>query len=242
MKRLSGFKTALKNMSRIVGKKILKILIVLFVLFGCVSTLQVVLVRYINPPVTFPMVWEWVIKKSTGRPYTPFIYEWRDFDQISSHLKKAVMAAEDQRFLSHNGFDFIELRRIFDEFIKEGRIRGGSTITMQAARSIYLIPCRNIVRKAFEAWYTILMEFFWDKKRIFELYLNCVDWGDAVIGAEAASQRYYGVSSGKLNPSQAAMMAGILPAPHRLSPKKPDSYLLSRQKRILKDMKLMPEY
>ncbi|MBF0199983.1 MAG: monofunctional biosynthetic peptidoglycan transglycosylase [Desulfamplus sp.] len=216
------------------------ILLIFLALLG-ISIVQVVLIKYINPPFTIPMVWEWVLKHSAGRPFKSFSYEWRSLEDISPHLKRAVLAGEDQRFLSHNGFDFIELRRIFKEFVDRGRIRGGSTITMQAARSLYLIPCRSLFRKAIEAWYTIFMEIFWDKRRILEIYLNCVDWGSGIVGAEAAAQSYYGCTAQKLNGQQAAMMTAILPAPHRLSPLKPDESLIWRQQRILRDMKLMPQ-
>ncbi|MBF0200908.1 MAG: monofunctional biosynthetic peptidoglycan transglycosylase [Desulfamplus sp.] len=234
MFKLSGKLRTLRN-------KAFKGILSTFLLLLVISVAQVVTIKYINPPFTLPMVWEWVLKKSTGRPFKPFAYEWKDIEDISHHLQRAVLAAEDQRFLSHNGFDFIELRRIFKEFMDRGRIRGGSTISMQAARSLYLIPCRSVIRKALEAWYTIFMEIFWDKKRILEIYLNCVDWGYGIVGAEAAAKSYYGCGATELDAAQSAMMTAILPAPHRLSPSNPDQYLISRQQRILKDMPLMPQ-
>ncbi len=222
-------------------KIILKALLIAMLLFVMLTIVQVLLIKYVNPPLTVPMVWEWILKKAEGNPHIPIDYEWCDLARVSPHLRRAVLAAEDQRFLSHNGFDFIELRRAIEEFMEKRRLRGASTITMQAARSLFLVPCRNIFRKGAEAYYTILMELFWDKKRILEIYLNCVDWGKGVVGAEAAARRYYACSASELTPAQAALMTAILPAPHRLSPMKPNSYLKSRQQHILKNMKLVPQ-
>lgn len=222
-------------------KKFLKVLLITLLLFVVVTNLQVLLVKYINPPLTVPMAWEWILKTTRDKPHIPMVYEWRDLSSISPHLQRAVMAAEDQRFLSHNGFDYIELQRVIEEFMEKRRIRGASTITMQAARSLFLVPGRNIFRKGAEAYYTVLMELFWDKKRILEIYLNCVDWGKGVVGAEAAARRYYACSAQALTPAQAALMTAILPAPHRWSPVKPDGYLRSRQEHIMKNMKLMPQ-
>ncbi len=222
-------------------KNLLNFLLISILLFFVVTTAQVLLIKYFNPPLTVPIVWEWILTKTNHRPPISINYEWKDLNEISPHLRRAVLASEDQRFLSHNGFDFIELRRILEQFLEKRRIRGGSTITMQAARSLYLIPCRNIFRKGAEAFYTVLMELFWNKKRILEIYLNCVDWGEGTVGAEAAARRYYRCSAGALTPAQAALMTAILPAPHRLSPLKPDKSLKSRQRYILKNMKLMPQ-
>ena len=210
------------------------------VVVSLITFFQVLLFRYVSPPLTVPMVWEWIIKKRANQPFVSPAYHWRDLGEISSHLKQAVLAAEDQRFLNHHGFDFIELKRIWKEFRERGRIRGGSTITMQAARSLFLIPSRTLIRKGFEAWYTLFMECFWDKERILEIYLNCVDWGSGVVGAEAAARKYFSCSAKLLTPTQAAAMAAILPAPHLWSPTHPGAHVRSRQQRILKDMKHMP--
>ncbi|MBF0259589.1 MAG: monofunctional biosynthetic peptidoglycan transglycosylase [Desulfamplus sp.] len=214
----------------------------IFALFLLLTTpvLQVLMFKFINPSFTIPMIWEWCEKKVTREDYLEFSYEWRDIDQISSHLRKAVLAAEDQRFASHNGFDFIELKKAFADIKSGKKVRGASTITMQAARSLFLVPWRSIVRKGIEAYYTVFMEIFWSKERILEIYLNTVDWGIATVGAHAAAEKYFSCSAKDLTKAQAALLAAILPSPHTWSPTNPDSYVRSRQKRIMKDMRLMP--
>ena len=167
-------------------------------------------------------------------------YYWRPIEKISPHLRKAVLAGEDQRFLSHRGFDFAELNVAFKDMALNRRTRGASTITMQAARTVFLWPDKGWLRKMAEAYYTVLIEICWDKGRILEIYLNTVDWGDNVIGAEAASKKYFKKACTHLTRSQSALLAAILPNPKVWSPTKPGENVLKRQKRILKDMKKMP--
>ena len=155
-------------------------------------------------------------------------------------MRRAVIAAEDQRFLSHNGFDFNEIKNALKTLIKSKKLRGASTISMQTARSVFLLSSRSMFRKMAEIYYTVLVELFWDKHRILEMYLNTVDWGTGVTGAEAASQKYFSKSAQHLTPSQAALMTAILPNPHRWSVKHPTPYLKARQKQIMRDMHLMP--
>ncbi|MBF0467779.1 MAG: monofunctional biosynthetic peptidoglycan transglycosylase [Desulfamplus sp.] len=221
-------------------RRLLKIPAIVFFLLLGIPVLQVLMFKFVNPSFTIPMVWEWCEKKVTRKDYVEFSYEWKDIDQISLHLRKAVLAAEDQRFASHNGFDFIEIKKAFADIKSGKKVRGASTITMQAARSLFLIPWRSIVRKVIEAYYTVFMELFWSKERILEIYLNTVDWGIATVGAHAAAEKYFSCSAKDLTKAQAALLAAILPSPHTWSPTTPDSYVRSRQKRIMKDMRLMP--
>ena len=165
--------------------------------------------------------------------------EWRSVKDISPHLLKAVLAAEDQRFLSHRGFDYQEIYRAAKEIFNDGKLRGASTITMQMARTVFLWQGRSMTRKITEAYYTVLIEFVMPKKRILELYLNTVDWGVGIRGAEAASKKYFNKSAAELTPEEAALLAAILRGPHMLSPVNPDEYILERQKRILKSMENM---
>ena len=212
---------------------------VLLLLIVC-SAAQVLFVRFKAPTTTVRMFFEEATMRWNGKPYSPPDSHWRDLHDISPHLRKAVLAAEDQRFASHRGFDFVELENAVRDYLDKGRLRGASTITMQTARTLFLWGGRDFLRKGLEAWYTILMEVLVGKERILELYLNTVDWGADIRGAEAASMKYYGVSCDRLTPEQAALMAAILPRPHKWSPKAPTSYLLERRNRILKDMRLMP--
>ena len=205
-----------------------------------VSAIQVLAFKFANPPFTVNMVYEWVMGNCFSQPYVKPVYIWKDLNQISVHLKKAVLASEDQRFMAHNGFDFREIRKVVDEAMANQGIRGASTITMQAARSLFLPSSRSIVRKLAEAWYTILMELFWDKSRIMEIYLNTVDWGTGVVGAQAGAQAYFSCDARQLGPAQAALMAAVLPSPHKWSAKTPGPYVKKRQRWIMAQMPAMP--
>ena len=165
--------------------------------------------------------------------------EWRSLNDISPYLIKAVLAAEDQRFMYHSGFDFREIYRAVKDSYSDKKIRGASTITMQMARTVFLWHGRDILRKTVEAYYTVLIEFVMPKKRIMEIYLNTVDWGIGIRGAEAASKKYFHKKSSALTAEEAALLAAILRGPHTLSPINPDEYVIARQTRILKDMAKM---
>lgn len=208
--------------------------VVLVLIFFSVS--QVVLFKYVNPTGTVNMIWEQLLAKVNQTVYIPSAYGWRNLDKISANLQQAVLASEDQRFLSHNGFDFKEMKIVIEDIIETQRFRGASTISMQAARSLFLPSSRSFLRKAIEAWYTILIEFFWDKQRIFEIYLNTVDWGTRTVGAQAGAQRYFSCNADQLTKTQSALMAAILPSPHKWSAKKPSAYIQKRHRRILKQM------
>jgi monofunctional glycosyltransferase len=213
-------------------------LLLLLMLF---SLLEVLAFRFINPPTTMPVIVTRIqnIFLSADEDLVVPKGEWRPIKNISPNLVRAVMAAEDQRFMTHSGFDYRELNKTVKDMVNRKRFRGASTITMQMARSVFLWKGMDIVRKLLEAYYTVLIEAVMPKVRIMELYLNSVDWGNGVIGAEAASKKYFNKSASRLTAEEAALMAAILPNPHRWSPVKPSRYLLSRQRSILKSMKMM---
>lgn len=223
------------------GRWIGKLFFRLFLLFIVLSILEVLFFRFVNPPTTAFWAWQWMKAAVLSRPFTPVRHEWRDLERISPHLRKAVLAGEDQRFLDHHGFDFVELEYALRDAVKDGKVRGASTITMQTARVVFLWPDRTVFRKAFEAYYTVLLELFWSKERILETYLNMVDWGPGVMGAEAACRKYFDVGADRVTPLQAAGLAAILPSPHRWSPVRPGKYVSARRKRINEDMKTMPD-
>jgi len=229
MKKKNKFLTWLR-------KTCLKIIIFFF----CFTIIQVLIIKYINPPFTPNIAWEWVECVFKKLPEKCPEYNFKKLEDISPHLRKAVLAAEDQRFLSHNGFDFNEIKSAVKTLFKRKKLRGASTISMQAARSLFLLSSRSVFRKIAETYYTVLIELLWSKQRILELYLNSVDWGTNITGAEAASQKYYSKSAQHLTPSQAALMTAILPNPHLWSVKHPSEYLKTRQAQIMKDMRLMP--
>jgi monofunctional biosynthetic peptidoglycan transglycosylase len=214
----------------------LKFLLILIVL----SISQVLLLRFLNPPFTTRTARTWFGNKLTmGHDKGP-LYHWRQLKQISPHLRKAVLAGEDQRFLAHHGFDFIEMNKAFWDILTEKGTRGASTISMQAARTVFLWRGRSWLRKTAEAYYTLLIEVFWSKKRIYEIYLNTVDWGEGIMGAEAASRNYFRRSSSRITATQAALLAAVLPNPHEWSPINPSGYVEERKRKIMRDMPKMP--
>jgi monofunctional biosynthetic peptidoglycan transglycosylase len=164
-------------------------------------------------------------------------YRWVPYARISGELKRALIAAEDARFVDHHGFDWDGMERALEKNQKRGRIvGGGSTITQQLAKNLFLSPARSYWRKAQEAVVTVLLEGMLPKQRIFELYLNVIEWGDGVFGAEAAAQRYFGVPAAQLSAGQAARLAAMAPSP-RVFERRPDSaYLDGRVATILARM------
>lgn len=205
-----------------------------------ITLIQVTAFKFFNPPFTVNMVYERAIAAYKKMPFKTRSYEWKDLEDISVNLQKAVLASEDQRFLNHHGFDFTEIKIALNDIIAHKGFRGASTITMQTARSLFLPSSRTVIRKLAEAWYTVLIELVWDKKRILEMYLNTVDWGRANVGAQAASQAYFSCNAKALTPEQAALLTAILPSPHKWSAVKPKAHVRLRQMRILKQMPNMP--
>jgi monofunctional biosynthetic peptidoglycan transglycosylase len=150
------------------------------------------------------------------KPDAQLRHQWVPYERISVHLKRAVIAAEDDGFVDHEGFDWEGIQKAMEKNRKKGRaVAGGSTISQQLAKNLFLSPSRSYVRKAQEAAITFMMEAVMDKRRILEIYLNVVEWGDGVFGAEAAAQRYYRIPAAKLGPEQAARLAVMLPNPRK---------------------------
>lgn len=147
-------------------------------------------------------------------PKATLAYQWVDYDRISIHLKRAMVAAEDAKFADHDGFDWDGIQRALEKNQRKGRVvAGGSTITQQLAKNLFLSPARSYVRKAEEAVITVMLEALLPKRRILELYLNVIEWGNGVFGAEAAARRYFGTSAASLNAEQAARLAAMAPSP-----------------------------
>ena len=172
--------------------------------------------------------WKWVPPAETsfmslrldeltsGKPDAELHYRWVPYDKISIHLKRAVIAAEDDKFIDHEGFDWEGIQKAIEKNQKKGRmVAGGSTITQQLAKNLFLSPSRSYFRKAEEAIITVMIEALWDKRRILEVYLNVVEWGNGIFGCEAAAQRYYRVPAAQLAPAQAARLAVMLPNPRK---------------------------
>jgi monofunctional biosynthetic peptidoglycan transglycosylase len=182
-----------------------------------------------DPPLTPLMVLR-VVEGALDGKRVGIAQQWVPLDDVSPALVRAVIAAEDARFFQHWGVDVRELEnaREYNERQHGRRLRGASTITMQCARSVFLWPGRTYVRKALEVYLALLMEQLWGKRRILETYLNVVEWGPGVYGAEAAARRYFGVSASELDPARAALLAAALPAPRRFDPSAPSAHLRRR--------------
>ncbi|KPQ26141.1 MAG: monofunctional biosynthetic peptidoglycan transglycosylase [Halomonas sp. HL-48] len=181
-------------------------------LFVVVSLSLVMLFRVVPPPGSMVMVERKVQSWVHSEPIQ-LQREWRSWSQLADSAKVAVMAAEDQRFPDHHGFDVVELRRALQASRDGGRLRGASTLSQQTAKNVFLWTGRSWVRKGLEAWFTLLIELIWGKQRILEVYLNVAEWDTGVFGLEAAAQHYFGVSAGALNERQASLLAAILPSP-----------------------------
>jgi monofunctional biosynthetic peptidoglycan transglycosylase len=166
---------------------------------------------------------------------------WRSFDEISANLVRAVMASEDARFCRHHGFDWSAVGTAWDRYQSgRGRLLGASTISMQTAKNVFLWPGRDWLRKALEAYFTVLIEFAWGKRRIMETYLNVVEWGRGLYGAEAAAQYYFHKPTAALTADEAVRLAAVLPDPLDWSPRRPGRRLLARGTSIHANMPAVP--
>jgi monofunctional biosynthetic peptidoglycan transglycosylase len=195
-------------------------------LFLVVTFLQVAPLRFIDPPTSAFMLWRQV--DGLGEEGFRLRQEWRDYDQISSHLPISVVAAEDQKFPEHHGFDLEAIDKALDSNARGGRVRGGSTISQQVAKNLYLWSGGGYFRKALEAWYTVLIELTWSKQRILEVYVNIAEFGDGVYGAEAAAQAFFGKPASALTAAESARLAAVLPNPKRYSARNPGPYVQRR--------------
>ena len=219
----------MKNQMPRILKKLLRGILRLLLLFLIVSIGGVLLLRVFDPPCTPLMLW----RRAAGEGMR---HEWRDLSGIAPALQQAVMAAEDQQFPDHCGFDWDQIGRAMKENLKRKRPRGASTITMQTSRNLFLWQGGGLVRKGLEAYFTLLLELFWPKARIMEVYLNIAEWGTGVFGAETASRAYFNRPASGLTAQQAALLAAVLPNPRHWSPAKPGSYVVRRAADIAADM------
>ena len=173
----------------------------------------------------------------TRNPKAQLRYQWVPYDRISTNLKRALVAAEDAKFADHAGFDWEGIQKALDKNRRKGQVvSGGSTITQQLAKNLFLSPARSYARKAEEAVITVLLELLLPKRRIFELYLNVIEWGNGVFGAEAAARRYYGIGAAALSAEQAARLAAMTPSPRVFERNPGSAYLDGRTATILARM------
>ncbi len=182
------------------------------------------------------MITRAIENKMDGKEMTSS-HDWVPIEDISISMQKAVIASEDGSFLTHNGFDFEAMQKAFKHNQKGKRIKGGSTISQQTAKNVFLWQGRSYIRKGLEAYFTVLIELIWGKERIMEVYLNSIEMGDGVYGIEAASQHWYRRSAKHLTPQQAAGIAAILPNPRKFKATNSSNFTNKRKGRILKVMR-----
>lgn len=214
-------------------QKFLQWIVLLF--FG--STILAVFIYRFAPVYITPLMVVRCAQQLTRGEKIRMKHHWVPLDSISKYLPVAVMASEDQRFMTHHGFDFKEIQNAIEERERGKRKRGGSTISQQTAKNVFLWPASSWVRKGFEAYFTVLIELMWSKERIMEVYLNSIEMGDGIYGAEAIAQQHFGRGADKLTRANCALVAATLPNPLKFSSKEPSRYMLKRQTAIMKQMK-----
>jgi len=219
-----------------IPRLLFRIIKLIFIVFVGGSILAVLVFRFINPPFTLLMIERGFERKAAGKEWK-IDKQWVSFDDIANPMKRAAVAAEDQTFLENHGFDFRAIEKAIKKNEHSKKLIGGSTISQQTAKNVFLWPGRSFVRKGFEAWFTLLMEIFWSKKRIMEVYLNVIETGDGIYGVEAAAQEYFHIPASQLNNQQAAAIAVIFPSPLKWSATHPTRYLRHRQYLIMKNMR-----
>lgn len=208
-------------------KKILKYIGIAILSYLVLSILLTIAYIVINPPITILMM---------QRP-SKVERQWVEIEDISPNMIQAVVASEDNLFLSHSGFDFQQIKIAREEAKRKNKpMRGASTISQQTAKNVFLWNGRSYFRKGLEVWHTFLIETFWSKERIMEVYLNVIEYGDGIYGIEAASQHYFNRSAKKLSKKQSALIAAALPSPLKRNPAHPTKYLNRRSNKIMRLM------
>lgn len=211
-------------------------LLALFVLVQAWFASQVLWYRW-QPPRETAFMAQRLAELREKDPKATIKFQWVPYARISTHLKRAVIAAEDAKFLDHEGFDWEGIAKAREKNERKGRVvAGGSTITQQLAKNLFLSPSKSYVRKGQEAIIALMLEAFLPKQRILELYLNVIEWGNGVFGAEAAAKRYFGVPAAQLSAEQAARLAAMIPSPRRFERNPGSEYLDGRVATILARM------
>ncbi|WP_333808981.1 monofunctional biosynthetic peptidoglycan transglycosylase [Flavobacterium sp.] len=234
--------TTLKNKSpkapvkkRTTSQKILRFFWLLFLWFNIISFSVVLLFKFVPVPFT-PLMGIRALEHNAAGKDMVCSHEWVPLEEISLNLQKAVIASEDGRFLEHWGFDFKAMQKAYENNEKGKRLKGGSTISQQTAKNVFLWQGRSYVRKGLEAYYTVLIELIWGKKRIMEVYLNSIEMGDGVYGAEAAAKYWYRKDAANLTRYEAAGIAAILPNPRKYKAANSSSYINRRKARISREI------
>lgn len=203
--------------------------------FIALSILSVIIFKWVPVPITPLMMTRAIDNKMEGKDMI-LSHDWEPIENISPNLQKAVIASEDGNFLKHNGFDFNAMQKAFKSNQKGKRLKGGSTISQQTAKNVFLWQGRSYLRKGLEAYFTVLIELIWGKERIMEVYLNSIEMGNGVYGAEAAAQHWYRKSAADLTKQEAAGIAAILPNPRKYKATNSSSYIQRRKGKIVRVM------
>jgi monofunctional biosynthetic peptidoglycan transglycosylase len=217
-------------------KRLVKYALLFLAAVFALNILVVLIFRVVPVPCSSLMIQRAISPVDSSAPRLPR-HKWKPLGEISPVMGLAVIAAEDQKFPDHFGFDWQAIEKALAHNERSKRKRGASTITQQTAKNLYLWENRSWLRKGFEAWFTLLIEAFWPKKRILEVYLNIVEFGNGIYGVEAASQHYFRKPAKNLKPNEAALLAAVLPNPHKFKVNAPTQRVLSRRAWILKQMR-----
>ena len=210
------------------SRRWLRWLLALPLLFAVASILQVAVLRFVDPPGSAFMAARQLEAWGAGELSFRVAYDWRDLDDISPHLPVAMVAAEDQNFANHHGFDLKAIEKARVHNAKGRKVRGASTISQQVAKNLFLWRGGGYIRKGIEAWYTLLIELLWPKTRILEVYANVAEFGDGIYGAQAAARSYWHKDADQLSAAESARLAAVLPSPRRYSVARPGPYVQRR--------------
>ena len=217
-------------------RKLLRFIKKVVIYFFLLSILSVIVLRYV--PVFFtPLMGIRIVEQVRDKKKPKLLHSWVTYDNISDNIKRAVIASEDQLFFQHKGFDKKQIKKAIEENKKRKRARGASTISQQTAKNVFLWPKSSWFRKGLESYFTVLIELFWSKERILHVYLNSMETGEGMYGAEAVAQHHFNTSASKLSQSQSALIAATLPNPLQFSSKKPSAYMFKRQAFIMRQMR-----
>ena len=207
--------------------------------FMAISFLFVLTLRWLNPPVSMMMILQRYDAAVSHRKDFRIDYRWVNWEQIAIHLPLALIAAEDQKFATHHGFDFESIADAVETRMNGGRLRGASTISQQVAKNLFLWPGKSLLRKGIEAYFTTLIEMLWSKQRILEVYMNIIELGDGIFGVEAASHKFFKKPASRIRLWEAARLAAVLPNPKAMSPNHPSPHVSKRARWIRRQISRM---
>lgn len=220
--------------------RILKIAKRILIWFFILSAGSVILLRFV--PVYFtPLMGIRCAQQAFSGEKLKLKHKWIPLEEMSPRMPMAVIASEDNRFPDHHGFDLIEINKAIKER-ERGRHRGASTISQQTAKNVFLWPSSSWIRKGFEAYFTVLIELFWSKERIMEVYLNSIEMGDGIYGVEAVAHEHFGKKASELTAGECALIAATLPNPLKYDSAHPSRYMLKRKSHILRLMRVLPKF